>query len=726
MPLAPARPAGAAAGLSGGEIIGILRSRLVMIVLLWLLLSAVLSGAFFYFWFVSPAYTAEAFVECITDIPQMSLTLVPERPEHEEYERFVTTQSMLVKNPVVLQRALEAADVKATTWYQETPSEDRFTVLTEELISAPQKGTNFIRIAMGTKSQNDPQRVVSAVVQSYLQWTKDRARDEFRTEAQENREEEASVRAQLAEKRRQIEEFVATLPPGEAAGGQSIVTGTLLAATNLVNELTNQLRELETYASIYLNPQGVAATAQDRQMVEADPIVQALSGSVFTLQQQREALIRTGLLPGHREVKMIDAQVSTASEQLAVRRESRLTEILEDNRDMVRNAYLAKQNELLLAREQLVEAQASQADLDRKAQEYGALESEYTSLEETVEAISDYVQELNRIIKAQDTVRVSLAQAPIKPEERSFPQVFMLPIVVVLAMGLAVGLAFLLEFMDTSVRTPADVVKHLNVAMLGVVPDVDDEEIAIEQVEMATRDAPQSMIAEAFRNIRTNLHFSAPAERQRTIVVTSPRPEDGKTTVAANLAVSLGQAGRRVLLVDANLRRPALQRFFAREDGKGLSNYLVGDIDFASAVKTTSSNNVDVILSGPIPPNPAELLGSRRLTELVEEAKKRYDQIVFDAPPAPLASDPLVLGTVSDGVILVCRAGENSRGLAQRVLGLLSRVNAHLFGVVLNAAQVRRGGYFREQLRTFYDYQSESRLGFDKAPALPGEEGGKA
>jgi capsular exopolysaccharide synthesis family protein len=253
---------------------------------------------------------------------------------------------------------------------------------------------------------------------------------------------------------------------------------------------------------------------------------------------------------------------------------------------------------------------------------------------------------------------------------------------------------------------------------LGTVPHSDDEEVNIDRVETAVRDAPQSMIAEAFRVMRTNLQFSAPQDRQRTLLITSPRPDDGKTTVACNLAAALALAGRRVLLVDANLRRPALHTVFDKVGPVGLSNCLVGETELDKVVAKTGLVNLDVVGSGPTPPNPAELLNGALARRFLDQALARYDQIIIDTPPVLLASDAAVLASMVDGVILVFRAKDNSRGQAQRAVNLLDRVNAYLFGGVLNGAQVRRGGYFREQLRMFYEYQEEeARNG--RAPALP-------
>jgi capsular exopolysaccharide synthesis family protein len=282
-----------------------------------------------------------------------------------------------------------------------------------------------------------------------------------------------------------------------------------------------------------------------------------------------------------------------------------------------------------------------------------------------------------------------------------------------------VGLAVLLELVDTSIKTPRDIARHTRIPILGTVPDTDDEELPIDVVELSAHTAPRSMIAEAFRAIRTNLLLSSPAERQRALLVTSAKPEEGKTTIATNLAISLAQNNRRVLLIDANFHRPALGNFFKKTNSQGLSQILIGQGAMQDYVAGTELPNLDVLGSGPVPPNPAELLAGSHMQELIRQATEHYDQVIFDGPPILLLSDAMVLAGSVDGLILVCRAKSTSRGVIQRARDNIERASIRVFGVVLNAAQVTRGGYFREQIRSYYDYQPTESLTNQANPALP-------
>ncbi|MHC4234800.1 MAG: polysaccharide biosynthesis tyrosine autokinase [Planctomycetota bacterium] len=719
LPAAPSAPPAAGAGMSIGDLIGVLKQRAVMIILLWLVFSIIAVGLFFLFYVEFPVYRAEAWVECISNRPTEAETLVPQGLQKDEHDRFINSQARLMKSPQILMHVLTTVEVRGTKWFKETqPPERRALELDNSLSSAPIRDTNYIRVSMGCRTRTDPAKIVYQVVSRYLKQVRERAKDPYREELETYKNEREGLEVQVKEKLRQIQSFTGTLPPGALTAGGGITYERLSVYAEQVAAYELQTMELEGLSKIYNDPAGPGVSTEDRRLVEQDPLVATLANQVFLLEQELQ-LLHTKFGSGHREVKQFQSQLEVTQEQLTALRDRKLTETLEHRAEQVRTAFLNSQHALLLAREKLAEAEAIQSDLDRKAAELQTLHDELQILKDTRERVGEFIREIERITSAQgQALQVELIQHPVDPIERSSPHLLMLPAGVVFAFLLAAGIPILLEFTNTSIRSPQDIVRHLSIPMLGVVPDVDDEEVPIDQVETAVRDAPHSMIAEAFRTIRTNLQFSAPAERQRSIVVTSPRPEDGKTAVASNLAASLAQGGRRVLLVDANFRRPALHTIYPNSTDKGLSNLLIGEGTVESVVRHTDIANLDVLHTGPTPPNPAERLASAQVQEFLDAAAACYDQVIIDGPPVLLATDATVLASQVDGTILVCRAKENSRGIAQRACDLLLRVNAHVFGAVLNAAQTLRGGYFREQMAAFYDYQTEEAL--DRShPALP-------
>ena len=198
---------------------------------------------------------------------------------------------------------------------------------------------------------------------------------------------------------------------------------------------------------------------------------------------------------------------------------------------------------------------------------------------------------------------------------------------------------------------------------------------------------PRSPVSEAYRTLRTNLEFFSLDEPIRTLVVTSPEPEEGKSTVLANLAVTLAQGGKRVILVDCDLRRPTQHTLFGLDNTTGLMTMMLDEAAQSDPpLHETPVDGLQVLPAGPLPPNPAELLGSRRMKETMTTLLEQADMLLFDAPPVLAVTDALVLAVQTDGVLLVVKAGSTRREHVQRAKERLERVNSRIVGAVLNNA----------------------------------------
>lgn len=207
--------------------------------------------------------------------------------------------------------------------------------------------------------------------------------------------------------------------------------------------------------------------------------------------------------------------------------------------------------------------------------------------------------------------------------------------------------------------------------------------------EIITVHHPRSPIAEAYRSLRTNLEFSSLDKPLRTMVVTSPGPGEGKSTVLANLGVVMAQTGKKVILADCDLRRPSLHELFGLPNERGITTMVVDEEAMKSPpLMETGVENLQLLSSGPLPPNPAELLASRRMEEIIRRLTEEAEIVLFDAPPAVAVTDAIVLASKVDGVLLVISAGQTKREMARRAKDLLEKVNARIVGSVLNNAQV--------------------------------------
>jgi tyrosine-protein kinase len=278
--------------------------------------------------------------------------------------------------------------------------------------------------------------------------------------------------------------------------------------------------------------------------------------------------------------------------------------------------------------------------------------------------------------------------------------------------ALALAAAFLLDYMDDTVKTPADVNRSMQLTTLAGISRISGTSPA---ERLVTVNYPKSPISEAYRVLRTNLQFSSLDRPLKTIVVTSPNPVEGKSTTVANLGVVMAQAGKRVIVVDADLRRPTMHRLFGLDNREGLTTALITDTPLLDGqLQPTAIDNLRVLSTGPLPPNPSELLGSRRMATLIDRLKEEADVVLFDSPPSLAVTDASVLATQADGVLIVADAGRTRRGSAEQAASRLRQVGANLLGVVLN--RLRSGGAGSNYYYYYYYHGDDKRRRRSRGP----------
>jgi polysaccharide biosynthesis transport protein len=305
---------------------------------------------------------------------------------------------------------------------------------------------------------------------------------------------------------------------------------------------------------------------------------------------------------------------------------------------------------------------------------------------------------------------IHVARAAESPEKAARPRrAFNLSIAAALGLLGGIGLCFFFEYFDTTLKNRQEIERLLARPILGFVPP-HDRKTAEESPDLVAMHNSRSSMAEAFRTIRTAIAFSSTgAGGIRSFLVTSACPSEGKSLVAINVAISLAQDGKRVLLIDADLRKPRLHRTFNLRSPSGLSNYLVDEAHgpIAPYIQHTAIPNLDLIVAGPLPPNPAELLNGARLAALLAEVGAAYDRVIFDTPPVVNVSDSAILGARLDGVVFVVRAYKTQRELAVQAVRMLQSSRANVLGVVVNSIDTPRRGYYRD----YYYYHRYYRSG---------------
>ncbi len=381
----------------------------------------------------------------------------------------------------------------------------------------------------------------------------------------------------------------------------------------------------------------------------------------------------------------------------------------------VRGQYSAAQQRENMLHEALEKQKQEANKLNESAIEYTLLKRDVDTNRQLYEGLLQKLKEagVSAGLKSNNFRIIDGARPPTAPIEPNIPRNLLFAAVLGLASG--IGLAFLLEGLDNTVRTTEQAQMISGVASLGMIPlgskgareGPNPKRLVIaaskEAVELVTQVRPQSQMAESYRALRTSLLLSNIGAPPKVIMVTSALPQEGKTTTSINTAVVLAQKGVRVLLIDADLRRPSIHKTLGMGPHSGLSNVLTGSTTMEQAItRSTILPNLFVLPAGTPPPNPAELLASANMRDVLNELREQYDHVVIDTPPSLSVTDAVVLSPRADAVVLVIRSGQTTKQALRRSRDILMQVNAKVVGVLLNAVDLSSPDYYY-----YYEYQGK-------------------
>ena len=463
--------------------------------------------------------------------------------------------------------------------------------------------------------------------------------------------------------------------------------------------------------------------------IRADPLLQDLQKkrADFAV-QYTEALNQYG--PNFPKVQRLQAQMKEVDDQIARESKGIVLQLESDYRE-------AKQREELI-RQALELQKAETNNMAEKMVQYNILKRESEADKTLYEGLLTKLKEagISEGLKSSNLRVVDPAMIPSFPARPAKARNIALAFLVGLVGG--IGLALLREYLDNTVKTPDDIETLTRLPSLAVVPAFGDSlnhrrRMGIfggpstngneKRIELVAQHLPKSQMSEAFRALRTALLLSQPDHPPQVILVTSALPREGKTTAAANLAVTLAQLGDKTVLVDADLRKPGVGRLLNLGTGKyaGLSSYLAGvsTLDLVT-VPHPAIPNLAAIPTGPLPPNPADLLSSHKLADAIAELRTKFKFVVVDSPPIMAATDAVILSVQADGVLLVVRSGETPKEAFTRTCDLLTSVKSRLLGVVLNAVDASAPDYYYSYRYYPYSYgygpQEALEMGHEEAP----------
>jgi capsular exopolysaccharide synthesis family protein len=551
----------------------------------------------------------------------------------------------------------------------------------DRLTVEPVRNSRLVNISFESPDPKLSANVANALAKAYMQHNLDMKLSAVRDATEWLNQRVQEERGKVEEAERRLQEYKET---------HGIVTGFSTESEQMtaqkLSEVGRQVVEAEA-KRVEAETRYKQTRQMLRQGVPLDSIPVILNNELIQEVKQSEIELSKRLAelsgrygPNHPRIKAIKSELRTLNQK----KKAEINKVI----NSLENEY-----EVALAREKslknsLAQLKEEAQNLNEKAIEYGVLKRQAESARQMYDLLIKRFKEtsMSEEIKTGNIRIMDQAEVPKNPVKPNAKRNMLLSLVLGLMLG--VGGTFFLEYLDNTVKSPEDVKNYLAVPYLAPVPVISDDTGV---PELVSHTYPKSTASEAFRGLRTNILFSSADHPPQVILTTSPGPGDGKTLTSINLAITMAQFGSKVLLMDGDLRRPRIHKVFGLSRENGVSNVLAGSVDQnAAVIQATDIPNLSVITSGPVPPNPSELLGSKRMTRFLDMLRERYDRVIIDCTPVTAVTDASVLASFVDGVVLILRANESTKDLAKSALEGLQRVKAKVLGVVLNAVDLQK------------------------------------
>ena len=736
-PLATAQPA-----MTPREILGILRQRLKWIVVCSV--AGLLLGGVLYFIQnrSSPRYTTVAFIEVLpqeeTDPTGDLGNQIINKDVQYQFRNTIASKlksrtTYWLEDFITYLNKGNPADIKfPAAWFKQLKEgnwlnrkddivvrADRY--FKENLNISVDREANIIQMTLrcyGAAQKDDGQKILALIGEIFKERLKSEVSDTW-----------VGYKKNLDDKRNDIQNALDTGPLQKLKDLRMAHSFGNLSGINFRDFMEEKMADLENQTStlesetarlksdvVFLKSRAESDyDAVVREQIEQDPVAAQMRQRLTDL----EVLLATQMASfgeNHRRVKEIRDARDQARKDLEDR-QKQIGDIVRQSQYILNRENLDSRSAELKAREvQLEAAKQDHSELRNARAEYEANETKRDELQKQFEAYDTQIKKIETLMTNPNVAKIQLGR-PVAPLEKDWPRWYIhIPAGFILGLMVGLGIAFLLEFSNQLLRTPRDVMRHVSAPLLGMIcHEQDDAETEGVDLLQVVRQAPYSFMSDNYRQFRTNLRLSASAANKKILLVTSPTAGDGKTTVVMNLSSTFVAEGKKVLVIDTNFRRPSVAANLPRPaQGQsdahadfGLSNYLLGQCsDPREIIRRSGTEGLDVIDSGPIPPNPAEVLGSPAMKKLLDAVRESYDYVLLDGP-ALLVSDAKTLAALVEGTLVVFNAKRTHRGEAQRTLRELREIQATVVGTVLLGVENLKGGYFGQLYKDFQDYNKK-------------------
>lgn len=645
-------------------------------------------------------------------------------PSQEEMSRFMMTEVRILTSAQVLLKVVEdpALPINAPTWakqYMSTGKDGQpffdsakaLKDLRDDVRSRVLPGTNLIELSYAWHDKNDAKAIVQQVREKYMALLATRGREGLDQNIAALKSTLRSLDDEAAGLSLQKDTLISQGQVDsidnrvEASRNElSLVKQQLIEVQRALDAMRTKLAQLQAE---WDNPGGIVYSDELRDSVDKHPQILELKTMIQRLETDLRSLPENGIDRSHRQYRQVESHLSATRQKLDEQRDVQLKEAFAAELDMTRKSvasFEAQQKSLV---EKDTATMKRLQDLARTQSRIKDVETRLAGIGQSRTRVADDLATLTSRSMSASANRVIELERERAANELSFPQLkIMLPAGVALFVFLTAGVVLLMEIVDQRVKSPSDITLIPRARLVGWVPDAAEDPAGQGAVETAFRDRPRGVVAESYRQLRAAISKRLQQADHRTILVASGMPASGATSVASNLALAFAAADKKVLLIDANFRRPGVHRVFALPETPGLADVLGGQRELAQAVQATTTPNLDILPAGSKDQRVFERLSTEAMGEMLAKVRSMYDLVLIDVAPAVVGGDAVAIAHRCDASVLVVRAMADKRGMVARIKNELGETRSEFLGAIVNGVKASTGGYLKSNIKTAHEYQA--------------------
>ena len=737
-PAAPRPNAPAPAPASGMLNVSIDPIKLLRQNWLWLGLAGVLGvvlgvAAHFALLRFSPIFTARAYFQVAGLLENADATNSSIGTSEDEIDRYIQSQVARMMSDDILRNAAADPQIQQETkWSRQFLSQsgqydpvEAFLSLKDIVNVRSMPETNYIMLSASASNRTDAETIARVVSNKYRQ-SLDAERTQGQLDIQQSLTNQLNAiqeeRLLLEDRmKRLLRDNNLTTLDERLTNERMVLEGNLPVLQETRYTLGN-LREQLAILEEQLNaPGGANFPELVRSTVRQNPIITTFVQRIADLNASLRGARET-FGPNHRSVKSLERSIASTEDEMKAQEEQLLGETFTQYIEQVRTQIRTLTTIEAEAVGRIEQAQTRQSELQAVLEDYNMHGEDLGRLADRETQLESRIAEARALQDRSDSRRVKQIQAPVADERPTFPKlIIVVPAVTLLVSGFVGGLIFLRELLEQRVRGPADLVLIPRLRIAGVIPDLSEDPSKPPAMETAVLDRPQGVVTEAIRNVRIDILKKFGAAGHKTLLVAGGMPRSGATSFAVNFARSCSACELRTLIIDANLRRPAVHDATGTDVNLGLGDVLEGSASFDEAIQSTGNGGPDVLTAGSASHRIPERLITQAFSDLLVAAKSRYDLVVIDSPPAIVSSDAFSIAARCDASLLIIRAYAEKRGLVTRLRSRFEEANAEFMGVVVNGVRAAAGGYFRKNYLETHRYSKDAMLADASSPGSRGK-----